>query len=209
MDDMGNILIKRLSKSPVYARNTLEVNICCWNSYDFLTSHCFELKLSFDSGVRPLQRHHQAVRGAAGAGQAVQVVWHEEVPAEREQGAEEAVPGQKEVGESVHKPRLLWHQQFGHPWLSHLGEQINSQREICCLPTKSNNIPKVLMVNVVAMEMLRTKIPPSKCSLVSDVVGKGKQFPKYCSKRQEVVFGVESCEAKMCFPKLLFSKKLH
>ena len=26
MDDMGNILIKRLSKSPVYARNTLEVN---------------------------------------------------------------------------------------------------------------------------------------------------------------------------------------
>ena len=29
MDDMGNILIKRLSKSPVYARNTLEVNICC------------------------------------------------------------------------------------------------------------------------------------------------------------------------------------
>ena len=25
MDDMGNILIKRLSKSPVYARNTLEV----------------------------------------------------------------------------------------------------------------------------------------------------------------------------------------
>ena len=29
MDDMGNILIKRLSKSPVYARNTLEVKICC------------------------------------------------------------------------------------------------------------------------------------------------------------------------------------
>ena len=27
MDDMGNILIKRLSKSPVYARNTLEVNM--------------------------------------------------------------------------------------------------------------------------------------------------------------------------------------
>ena len=48
-------------------------------------------------------------------------------------------------------------------------------RSICCLPTKSNNIPKVLMVNVVAMEMLRTKIPPSKCSLVSNVVGKGKQ----------------------------------
>ena len=80
-----------------------------------MTSHCFESKLSSDSGVRPLQRHHQAVRRAAGAGQAVQVVRHEEVPAEREQGAEEAVPGQKEVGESVHKPRLLWHQQFGHP----------------------------------------------------------------------------------------------
>ena len=46
---------------------------------------------------------------------------------------------------------------------------------LCNLPTKSNNNQKVLMVNVVAMEMLRTKIPPSKCPLVSYVVGKGKQ----------------------------------
>ena len=66
------------------------------------------------------------------------------------------------------------------------------------------------MVNVVAMEMLRTKIPPSKCPLVSNVVGKTtcSYFPKYCSKRQEAVFGVESCEAQMCFHKLLFSKIL-
>ena len=64
------------------------------------------------------------------------------------------------------------------------------------------------MVNVVAMEMLRTKIPPSKCPLVSNVVGKTtcSYFPKYCSKRQEAVFGVESCEVQMCFHKLLFSK---
>ena len=66
------------------------------------------------------------------------------------------------------------------------------------------------MVNVVAMEMLRTKIPPSKCPLVSNVVGKTtcSYFPKYCSKRQEAVFSVESCEAQMCFHKLLFSKIL-
>ena len=54
--------------------------------------------LSSDSGVRPLQRHHQVVRRAAGAGQAVQVVRHEEVPAKRGEGAEESLPGPEEAG---------------------------------------------------------------------------------------------------------------
>ena len=44
MDDMGNILIKRLSKSPVYARNTLEVEKKCAP----FTLHCIQtLSFSF------------------------------------------------------------------------------------------------------------------------------------------------------------------
>ena len=52
--------------------------------------YCF-----FDPGVRSVQQHHQAVRGAARARQALQAVRHEEVPTEREQRAEETVPRQK------------------------------------------------------------------------------------------------------------------
>ena len=47
---------------------------------------------------------------------------------------------------------------------------------LCNLPTKSNNNQKVLMVNVVAMEMLRTKIPPSKCPSFLMLSGKQHVF---------------------------------
>ena len=54
-------------------------------------------------GVSLVQRHHQAVRRASRAGQTVQAVRHEEVPAERQQGDEEAVPGEEQAGDSGEK----------------------------------------------------------------------------------------------------------
>ena len=90
MDDMGNILIKRLSKSPVYARNTLEVEQKVCSFYIALYSNF--IFFPFIPGVCSFKRHHQAVRGPSWAGQAVQAFWHEKVPTKREQGAEETVP---------------------------------------------------------------------------------------------------------------------
>ena len=50
-----------------------------------------------------VQRHPEAAQWPAGHGQALQAVRHEEVPAERQQGDEEAVPGEEQAGDSGEK----------------------------------------------------------------------------------------------------------
>ena len=103
MDDMGNILIKRLSKGPVYAKNTVEESalsndIIKLSNGDINNQYCFE---DYDddnhdgSDIEAIIDNSTTCGRSAGAGEAIQTVRHEEVSAECQPGAQETIPGQK------------------------------------------------------------------------------------------------------------------
>jgi len=115
MDDMGNILIKRLSKSPVYARNTLEESALS-NDIIKLSSGLLELDKPFK--LFDMKKFQQNVN--------------------------------RELKRQYPDRRKLESQCIS---LVSFG---TSSSDILDCPIW------VLMVNVVAMEMLRTKIPPSR-----------------------------------------------
>jgi len=115
MDDMGNILIKRLSKSPVYARNTLEESALS-NDIIKLSGGLLELDKPFK--LFDMKKFQQNVN--------------------------------RELKRQYPDRRKLESQCIS---LVSFG---TSSSDILDCPIW------VLMVNVVAMEMLRTKIPPSR-----------------------------------------------
>jgi len=115
MDDMGNILIKRLSKSPVYARNTLEETALS-NDIIKLSSGLLELDKPFK--LFDMKKFQQNVN--------------------------------RELKRQYPDRRKLESQCIS---LVSFG---TSSSDILDCPIW------VLLVNVVAMEMLRTKIPPSR-----------------------------------------------
>merc|ERR1719411_773584 len=118
MDDMGNILIKRLSKSPVYARNTLEETALS-NDIIKLTNGLLEFEKPFK--LFDMKKFQQNVN--------------------RE--LKRQYPDRRKLESQCISPIS-----FG-----------TSSSEILDCPIW------VLMVNVVAMEMLRTKIPPTRVSI--------------------------------------------
>merc|ERR1712150_294834 len=115
MDDMGNILIKRLSKSPVYARNTLEESALS-NDIIKLSGGLLELDKPFK--LFDMKKFQQNVN--------------------------------RELKRQYPDRRKLESQCIS---LVSFG---TSSSDILDCPIW------VLMVNVVAMEMLRTKIPPTR-----------------------------------------------
>lgn len=118
MDDMGNILIKRLSKSPVYARNTLEESALS-NDIIKLSGGLLELDKPFK--LFDMKKFQQNVN--------------------------------RELKRQYPDRRKLESQCIS---LVSFG---TSSSDILDCPIW------VLMVNVVAMEMLRTKIPPTRVSI--------------------------------------------
>ena len=100
MDDMGNILIKRLSKGPVYAKNTVEESalsndIIKLSNGDINNQYCFDDNPD-GNDIESITDNTSTTCGrSAGAGEAIQTVRHEEVSAECQPGAQETIPGQK------------------------------------------------------------------------------------------------------------------
>lgn len=118
MDDMGNILIKRLTKSPVYAKNTLEETALS-NDIIKLTNGLLEFEKPFK--LFDMKKFQQNVN--------------------------------RELKRQYPDRRKLESQCIS---LISFG---TSSSEILDCPIW------VLIINVVAMEMLRTKIPPSRVSI--------------------------------------------
>jgi len=118
MDDMGNILIKRLSKSPVYAKNTLEETALS-NDIIKLTNGLLEFEKPFK--LFDMKKFQQNVN--------------------------------RELKRQYPDRRKLESQCIS---LVSFG---TSSSEILDCPIW------VLIINVVAMEMLRTKIPPTRVSI--------------------------------------------
>ena len=104
MDDSGNILIKRIAKANVYvksgdgenavANEILKVAPLKWTElfFQMTTANKLFLPKLFQIDMYP------GCRRSAWAGQAGEVVWYEEVPAKRGEGAEEGLPGPEEAG---------------------------------------------------------------------------------------------------------------
>jgi len=118
MDDMGNILIKRLTKSPVYAKNTLEETALS-NDIIKLTNGLLEFEKPFK--LFDMKKFQQNVN--------------------RE--LKRQYPDRRKLESQCISPIS-----FG-----------TSSSEILDCPIW------VIIINVVAMEMLRTKIPPSRVSI--------------------------------------------
>lgn len=134
MDDMGNILIKRLAKSQVYAKNSLEENALS-NDIIKLQNGLLEFEKPFK--LFDMKKFQQNVNREL----------KRQYPDRRQVKISDVITQNTEICFYVRKleSQCISLVSFG-----------TSSSDILDCPIW------VLIINVVAMEMLRTKIPPGK-----------------------------------------------
>lgn len=143
MDDMGNILIKRLSKGPVYAKNTVEESALS-NDIIKLSNGLLELEKPFK--LFDMKKFQQNVN--------------------RE--LKRQYPDRRKL-----ESQCISLVSFGNP-----------EVEILDCPIW------VLIVNVVAMEMLRTKIPPVRSSVPHMLDNRGPARLAGCGSSDEDPYSI-------------------